>query len=391
MGLLQDAAEEYNKKRPKPPQWVEDKVRLGKNETAFVNKTMPGIVPVANMTKASTTLDKDLFEKSAREELRDIGRISLPGVMETYDYLNPKVKGADPLKKMSDNIKPKTPTIEQGGFGKGGTGSTSMNENYGSIYGQQQGLADILKQRAMGTTPSIAANAAKEAQDRNIQQTMALAMSQPSSALGRRAAMQNQAMSNQKIGQDLINARLAEMNQAQAAYGNVLGGMSGTQTQRDISEMNDLARRDLAQAQMDWQRDIIDKNINRQMYGAAFDAAGNIISTGLDWASQGANTAQQVGNALPDTTTPVNQGDIYQPYPYPNPLPEPVYGPEPQYGPINEPQYGPINDTQGYEPYYPDPAQTNPGGFTGYNLTGQSPLTRLTNENLRRYPAQYYR
>ena len=187
----------------------------------------------------------------------------------------------DPLGKVKNDIYPGVPKIGAGGFYRpGGSESTSR---YGNITQQQRSLSDVLKERALGNTPSIAATAAQQAQDKNISQSMALAMSQPNSPLGRRAVMQGQAMAGQNIARDLANARLAEMHQSQQEYSGLLGTMSQIQSQRDQAEMQDRRSRELAQAELQYKQDLVRSGLNRQMYGAAFDVIGAGLETFAEW------------------------------------------------------------------------------------------------------------
>ena len=189
-----------------------------------------------------------------------------------------------------------------GGFGYEGGGL----DRYSRLTRQRQGLADALKARAMGTAPSLAGQQAKQAQDRGLAQSMALAMSQPSSALGRRATMQQQAMGNQAIARDVANARLAEMQQSQAAYGNVLGGMAGTQSQRDIAAMQDKRARDIAVMQanieeaklnreLQMKRDLARAQMDRQILGAGMEGVGKGIQYWVDSKSDAPDGAGEGG------------------------------------------------------------------------------------------------
>lgn len=265
-----EEAYDYTKDRIQPPKDVQDKIRMPSDMDKVAKTILPHIY----------------YPNEAMRRAQGGEGVNAPGnIIREKVYGGPKgSKGGDPLGKIKGDIYPDKPTIGAGGFAGGyGSGGSASTSPYGQLKTKQESLADLLKRRAWGETPSIAATAAQQAQDKNVAQSMALAMSQPNSPLGRRAVMQNQAMAGQNIARDLANARLAEMHQSQQEYSGLLGSMSSLQSQRDVAEMQDRRARELAQAELQYKQDLVRSGLNRQMYGAAFDVLGAGLETFAEW------------------------------------------------------------------------------------------------------------
>jgi hypothetical protein len=277
----------------------------------------------SQLPKEADTFAKwsDPFSYYAHEATRR--SMGSEGLKAPYNMTMEKLQGSkfnkdssssDPLGKIKGDIYPKKPTIGAGGFYDKGTDVSSTP--YGQITGQQSSLADTLKARAMGKAPSIAETSAAQAQDKNIAQAMALAMSQPNSPLGRRAAMQQQALAGQNIARDLSNARLSELESAQTQYRGLLDSMSRTQSERDIAAMQDRRARELAEAELLYKQDIARSGLNRQMYGAAFDVLGAGFETFSNWLQRNPNgTQSEYMNEIQAKNIPTATGGVPSEYP----------------------------------------------------------------------------
>lgn len=161
-----------------------------------------------------------------------------------------------------------TPTLpNSGGFGGGAGGA-----------GGYQDLSEILRQRALGEAPSVSEMAAKQAQDRNLKQSMALAMAQPRSALGQRAAIQQQALGGQQVAGDLARARLAEQQQAQGAYNQ----MADIATRRDIAQMQDQRARALAVLEAQMRQKEAEAELAKATMSAGASGLGGLLESLVD-------------------------------------------------------------------------------------------------------------
>ncbi len=102
-------------------------------------------------------------------------------------------------------------------------------KNYGTVFGQQQALAQQLQAQANGTAPSIANEQLKQGLAQNNARTFGLAASTLGTNPGllqRRALMANSEANQAASGQAAMN-RLAERNAAQGQLGSLYGTEGG--------------------------------------------------------------------------------------------------------------------------------------------------------------------
>ena len=116
--------------------------------------------------------------------------------------------------------------------------SDAASQQLAGVTGQQQAFANQLQQQSQGQGPSLAAQQMKQMQDRNIQQSMAMAASQRgvNPMMANRNAMMLNANNAQNIAGQTAQARIQEQLNAQNMYGQQLGTMqsAGLQNQQNL-------------------------------------------------------------------------------------------------------------------------------------------------------------
>lgn len=146
------------------------------------------------------------------------------------------------------------------------------------IQPQQSEFAKQLAAGALGQGPSIADAQMKQAMERNLQQQMAVAMSQRgvSPALAQRNASMGAAKASASMGSDAAIARLQEQRNQQNAFQNYLSNQQNYQTSALGGAANTAAN--IAQ-------------IKEQQRGSDMGLIGGLMQAGGTLAAGGANKA----------------------------------------------------------------------------------------------------
>lgn len=278
--------------------------KVAKSIAEVADKSVGGIGNILDslgLTDSTIKADRDLIVDTGRETTNI-----------TKGLLDKKTGMSSDLINAINGSKAPVSTVNSGenlyDLGKQKTQVVSTERsNIDKNLSELNTLAEALKQRMSGNTPSSAENQAKQDLERALKQQMATAASLGSSPMAQRIAQQNIATTQQQANADLAQLKLAEQIEAQKQFQDLTQYKTTLETQ--IAESN---KKDVnASIQADKDRAINTKSFDitkgidvskfntTQEYNAWKDTAQNVIH------------AYQVAGGLLSATDYVNaNGDL---------------------------------------------------------------------------------
>lgn len=158
----------------------------------------------------------------------------------------------------------------------------NINQSYGragTVYDQQQALAQALLAQSQGQGPSLAQMQLQDATNRNIKQNAGLISSQKgvNPALAARLIANQSAQAGQSLAGQSAQARLMEQMQAQQQLGGLYGNIANQQLQQQQLLQNALAAQNNATLGNTSQMNTINQGVASQNAKFGQDLLGGVL------------------------------------------------------------------------------------------------------------------